>query len=540
MRRQRNRQTLMNADSSRHSTLRALVFFPYLPHPVRDGAQARCATMLRGLRDLGYEVTLLVSTMGRADGPAPADIQAAEAALDTRIHVHAPGPGDNSFVSGIGSVYGTGWEGCTPPSLYRTFRALAATLAPDVVLINYGYWATLAQGLEPRRTVRLVDMHDLVSLHGAMSHALASLMPARPVDTSRVPPDILREDFFRLRRLEPSAHEFAAYEAFDGTIAISPVEAALVRQRTSRTSVSHIPMTVEVRDVSNTYTAAPVYVMSDTLLNQQGYAYFVERVLPQIRSVDPDFSLRVVGTGCPAILPADEIELVGPVDSLADVYATARFAVCPLIGGTGQQVKVVEAMAHGVPVVALDDLADRSPIVHDVNGLRADDAADFAAACLRLWNDPVLARRLGEAARETVRRSFDASLVAPLLVQAIERARHAASLRLEGPEEPAGPLRRFLAAGPDWELDGRRVAIYGAGSLGRRCRTQLAPRAHIVAFVDSDRTRDGTSVDGLPVVSPERLDDLDPDVVIVASMYWPQILNRLNDCGWDADRVRVF
>jgi ABC-type Fe3+-hydroxamate transport system substrate-binding protein len=139
-----------------------------------------------------------------------------------------------------------------------------------------------------------------------------------------------------------------------------------------------------------------------------------------------------------------------------------------------------------------------------------------------------------------VRRSFDPSQVAPLLAQAIDRARQAARLRMEGPEEPAGPLRRFLAAGPDWELDGQRVAIYGAGSLGRRCRSQLATRADVVAFVDSDQTRDGTSVDGLPVVSPERLDDLDPDVVIVASMYWPQILNRLNDCGWDDERVRVF
>jgi FlaA1/EpsC-like NDP-sugar epimerase len=168
------------------------------------------------------------------------------------------------------------------------------------------------------------------------------------------------------------------------------------------------------------------------------------------------------------------------------------------------------------------------------------DAESFADACLRLWRDAHLARRLGEAARETVRRSFGPHQVAPMLAEAIARARQATRARMEGPEEPAGPLRRFLAAESDWALDGHRVAIYGAGSLGRRCRIQIAPRADVIAFIDSDRSKDGTCVEGLPVVSPERLDDLALDMVIVASMYWPQILNRLNECGWDDDRVRVF
>lgn len=519
---------------------RALVFFPYLPYPVRDGAQARCVSVLRGLADLGYDITLLVSTMVRDDAPSAGDVRRAEDALGVRLHVHSPSPGDHSFISGIGLAYGTGWEGYTPPSLYRTFRSLAATLSPDVVLVNYGYWATLAQALEPAHTVRLVDMVDLVSVHVAMSAALARVLPPSPLDPRQVPAAALQEDFFRRQDLAPSAHEFAAYETFDGTIAISPLEAALVARHTSRTRVSHVPMTMAPWDGHNTYEAPPVYVMSDTLLNRQGYAYLARRVLPDVRAVAPTFSLRVVGNGCRGVLPMDGVELVGPVDSLADVYATARFAVCPLVGGTGQQVKVVEAMAHGLPVIALDDLADRSPIVHEVNGLRARDAEGFAQACRRLWADPALARRLGAAARETVRQSFDPRRVPALLAAAIDRAGEAARVRMATPEVPTGPQRRFLASEDESTLDGRRVAIYGAGSLGRRCHARMVPRADVVAFVDSDRGKEGTAVEGLPVVPPERLDDLAVDVVVVASMYWPQILNRLDGCGWSGPRVRVF
>jgi hypothetical protein len=519
---------------------RALVFFPFFPYPIRDGAQARNASVLRGLQALGYDVTLLVSTVPRRERPSQDAIREAERGLGVKLHVHVPGPGDYSIIAGIGLSYDTGWEGYTPPTLYRAFRSLARSLSPDVVLVNYGYWATLAQGLEPAGSVRLVDMIDLVSLHVAMNLSLSRVLPARPLDPRHVPAAALQEDFFRARQLEPSAHEYAAYEAFDGTIAISPLEAALVEAHTSRTSVSVMPMSVAASPPGNTYDAAPVYVMSDTLLNQQGYAYFAQRVLPLIRVREPRFSVRVVGTGCSAVTPVEGVELVGPVDNLAGIYATARFAVCPLIGGTGQQVKVVEAMAHGLPVVALDDLADRAPIVDNVNGLRVPDAGTFAAACHRLWADPQLARRLGEAARITVREAFNPDRVPELLAVAIERARVRARQRVSRPEPPAGPLRRFLSKSDDWPLDGRRVAIYGAGSLGRECRTHLTSGANVIAFVDSDRAKDGTHVEGVPVVCPDRLPDVDVDLVVVASMYWPQILTQLETRGWDGTRVRVF
>lgn len=53
------------------------------------------------------------------------------------------------------------------------------------------------------------------------------------------------------------------------------------------------------------------------------------------------------------------------------IYQQAKFAICPLIGGTGQQVKIIEAMAHGLPVVALHNVSESSPIEHGVNGFIA-------------------------------------------------------------------------------------------------------------------------------------------------------------------------
>ena len=78
------------------------------------------------------------------------------------------------------------------------------------------------------------------------------------------------------------------------------------------------------------------------------------------------------------------------------------FAVSPILGGTGQNVKVVEAMAHGLAVIGLRERAEVSPIRHGINGLVADRAEEFADHVLRLGQDRALRRRLGCAARDTI------------------------------------------------------------------------------------------------------------------------------------------
>ena len=68
----------------------------------------------------------------------------------------------------------------------------------------------------------------------------------------------------------------------------------------------------------------------------------------------------------------------------------------------------VEAQSRSplVPAVALRVAADRSPIQHEVNGMIANNAEEFAEHVLRLWKDPKLCAQLGDAARQTVAQEF--------------------------------------------------------------------------------------------------------------------------------------
>ena len=45
---------------------------------------------------------------------------------------------------------------------------------------------------------------------------------------------------------------------------------------------------------------------------------------------------------CEQLAPVNGVELSGFVPDLTSIYTNSCFAICPLIGGTGQQVKIVD------------------------------------------------------------------------------------------------------------------------------------------------------------------------------------------------------
>ena len=85
----------------------------------------------------------------------------------------------------------------------------------------------------------------------------------------------------------------------------------------------------------------------------------------------------------------------------------------------GQSNSVIEAMQAGVPVVASDIPGNRDLVIHDQTGrlVKLGDRAAFSRESLDLLENPDVAQRLGEAARDRVSREFSVDQMVRMHVQ---------------------------------------------------------------------------------------------------------------------------
>ena len=143
--------------------------------------------------------------------------------------------------------------------------------------------------------------------------------------------------------------------------------------------------------------------------NGDGVRWFVESVMPLLRQRLPDVVLHCIGSDPTAeILALQQPGVVvhGYVADLEPAMQGMRIAVAPLRFGAGVKGKINLSMAHGQPVVATSIAIEGMHLANGEDVLVADDAAAFAAALLRLYQDEVLWNRLSANGLTNVSRHF--------------------------------------------------------------------------------------------------------------------------------------
>jgi glycosyltransferase involved in cell wall biosynthesis len=394
---------------------RIVFFFPHNLSIPRTGAHARAYRVLSCLREIGCEVLLFSSTIFSDSPWNKEDVERLNCALGIDIYVHKGTPADIEHLANYES--GDDWRRFTPPDMLAAFEQIAASYHPDLLLVNYALWGRLATAV-PSGTRKIIEMHDLVTLNNSMRRAIGGGLGRFPIDPWQVDDAILNRNFCLDENYVANEEEYRIYDEFDTTIAISSKEGVMVAAHTNHTRVVYIPQVFPINEMfRNDYGGAPVFVIGVNMFNFQGYAFWVRRILPYLLERQPNFCLEVYGDGCNHVREAAGTHLNGFVTELAAIYARAPFAVCPLLAGTGQQVKVVEAMSYGVPVVVMKGVSESSPVVHGENGFVAATAEDFAEYCLRLYGDRRLCRRLGVAAREKVSAEYSVERMRTSLAQ---------------------------------------------------------------------------------------------------------------------------
>jgi glycosyltransferase involved in cell wall biosynthesis len=126
--------------------------------------------------------------------------------------------------------------------------------------------------------------------------------------------------------------------------------------------------------------------------------WFVRRILPEVQAAVPGATFHMVGPTVPPVVAElggrPDVVLHGLVDDPGEQLRRASVVVSPTRFGGGTRVKILEAFAHRLPVVATSMGAEGLDVRDGEHLLVRDDARSFARAVLDLHGDEALRSRL--------------------------------------------------------------------------------------------------------------------------------------------------
>lgn len=317
----------------------------------------------------------------------------------------------------------------TAPYLFAS-RPMPAGLVDAVR--GQGFTAVLAVSFRVAHlAVRLADALDVPAL--VRPHNVESAYFAQLARSSRFPRDLpYAAEAWKLRRAEAVVHASPRIAVF----AEIAEEEAAVRAALTDTPVIHVPPFLPPREDTSQQGTARVHGTEpggtvlflgalDNANNSGGISWFTERCWPGLRA--PGVVLHVVGRRAPAPLVA-ELTAAGAqvtVDApeVASHLAAADVFVNPVQHGAGINIKMIEAMAAGLPVVSTTVGARGLHWRDGEHLLVADEPAAFRAAVRRLLDEPARRADLAEAGRRFVTGELDPVAQFSRLTEALPRRR---------------------------------------------------------------------------------------------------------------------
>lgn len=352
--------------------MKILQLVPRLPYPPDDGGKIGIAGILEAFNRLGHLVTV---------GGFDEENRLAEAVPALREHAA------DWFVEDIPSsrvlrsklLVGLGVAPYVREKYFSTSfaRKVLATIEawkPDVLHVDHshmGSYALLARQRVPGLKF-WVRAHNVESTIWERRAAVAA--------------DPLRAAIFKRQAALVRRFETKLFEAADGVLAISEIDAQRIRDQAPHVHIHEMAAGCDLKahaEPRASIAADPRFCFVGSLeytANTDGLAWFVAEVWPAIRRAYPGATLVVAGRSSSRVrflesLPG--VRYLGFVDDVRTVTDNADIAVVPLRIGGGMRVKILDFMSRGMPIVATRIGAEGIPSIYrDRPTLRLADTAD--------------------------------------------------------------------------------------------------------------------------------------------------------------------
>jgi polysaccharide biosynthesis protein PslH len=396
--------------------MRILWLSHFVPYPPKGGCFQRSYNLITRV-GAAHELHLLAMLPKRGTHPASETAQAREVLSASCASVQIVDVSAATSMAGLAKRAAAGLLTLSPLTVTifqsnevrRLLRAAVAERRFDVIHLDT---ISLAQYLPDVGATPAVMTH-----HGA-----ESFMIRRRIGHEGNP---LRRAVFFAEWLALERYERRMCPRVGSNVTMSALDRDLLARVAPDAAFSVVPNGVDIAY----FTPAPrppgrrvIFAgRLDQYSNRDAILHFMETAWLRLRASHPDVHIDIIGSNPPPSLVElagrdDHVHVHGFVPDVRPYFRDASVAICPIRDGGGTRIKVLDALAQGMPLVTTSIGAEGIDVVPDRDVLMADTPEQFAGAIGRIFDEPALAARLGVNGRALVERLYSWDALAASLV----------------------------------------------------------------------------------------------------------------------------
>lgn len=394
---------------------RLLFLSPIVPQLTGNGLAMRAGALLEALSRTHDVYLLVIPVSGRPGDRLPDRLEEACLAVESvplspsLFHRLCHHPVTSVFFGRL-HPYPAEWK-------YVNDAALAAAQAAFEG-IEFDRVHVFRMYLHPFAAPRLASFDgqahlDLDDIESTTRSALSTRAPNRTVAGK------LMRDARHYRKLEAEI-----LPEYDAVYACSSGDRERLKKQYALEQVRVVPNTVRISGPLRTRSTHDPFTFLflgnlDYAPNRDALDWLTSEVLPAMRStIDEPFKVIVAGSGRKmknAWSKAPGFDVRGFVPDVENVYRESDALIAPLRAGGGTRIKLLESLAHGLPVVSTSTGAAGLDLAHREHLLIADTPRAFAESCREIMRDEALRHELSRKAFEKVTTAYSQETLETLL-----------------------------------------------------------------------------------------------------------------------------
>jgi polysaccharide biosynthesis protein PslH len=205
----------------------------------------------------------------------------------------------------------------------------------------------------------------------------------------------------------------------DRLVAVSPEDKKIMQELIRDIEVDIIPNGVDTKyyvekKVQKKTPPRVLYGVTnfEWLQNLEAVNILLDEVWPKVSKGFPAAKLWLAGRKIPQKFvdlakKRNDIEITESIDDSRDAYLGSTVMVTPIRGSGGTRLKILEALAAGLPIVSTTVGVAGLDLTNKKHALISDNYDTLVDYTIDLLKDPKRAKEIGNAGQEFVRKHFD-------------------------------------------------------------------------------------------------------------------------------------